>query len=89
MLFHVWVTQELLPITPDKAAIVDGQRRISKRQDTFHAIETAEFSLEYLPPYSLQLDPIEKLWTQAKAIRRRTQCSVETLFCRFRHYHLI
>ncbi|MDP3010106.1 MAG: transposase, partial [Methylococcales bacterium] len=33
--------------------------------------------LEYLPPYSPDINPIEKKWAQAKAIRRQKK-----MFCR-------
>ncbi|MGL4667862.1 MAG: transposase, partial [Saezia sp.] len=37
-------------------------------------------TLEFLPPYSPQLNPIENLWAKAKAIRRRLRCSISELF---------
>ncbi|MGB4946131.1 MAG: transposase, partial [Candidatus Competibacter denitrificans] len=37
-------------------------------------------TLEYLPPYSPDLNPIEHQWAQAKAVRRQTHCSVDDLF---------
>jgi transposase len=40
----------------------------------------AGHSLVYLPPYSPDLNPIEKKWAQAKAIRRQKRCSVDELF---------
>ena len=39
-----------------------------KRQDTQEMIEKEGFILEYLPPYSPDLNPIEQKWAQAKAI---------------------
>ena len=39
--------------------------------------------LEYLPPYSPDLNPIEKLWAQLKAIRRQMACSIDELFQTF------
>ncbi|NRA89241.1 MAG: transposase, partial [Rhizobiales bacterium] len=33
--------------------------------------------LEYLPPYSPDYNPIEKKWAQAKATKRREQCTTE------------
>ena len=51
-----------------------------KRQDIQEAITQAGHILEYLPPYSPDLNPIEKKWAQAKAIRRQKRCSVDELF---------
>ncbi|MFZ1494872.1 MAG: transposase, partial [Candidatus Competibacter denitrificans] len=39
----------------------------------------AGHTLEYLPPYSPDLNPIEHKWAQAKAIRKQTHCSIEDL----------
>lgn len=36
--------------------------------------------LEYLPTYSPDLNPIEHKWAEAKAIRRKIQCSIDELF---------
>lgn len=36
--------------------------------------------LEYLPPYSPDLNPIEHKWAQAKTLRRTLGCSIDQLF---------
>jgi len=36
--------------------------------------------LEYLPTDSPELNPVERQWAPAKAIRKQKQCSVEELF---------
>jgi len=51
-----------------------------KRQDTQKMIKNAGFILEYLPPYSPDLNPIEQKWAQAKAVRRKKRCSIQKLF---------
>ena len=44
-------------------------------------IETTGAHLEYLPPYSPDLNPIEKMWSKIKAILRKLKClSEEKLF---------
>jgi transposase len=40
----------------------------------------AEVALEYLPPYSPDLNPIEHKWAQAKSLRRTLNCSIDELF---------
>ncbi|WP_407078936.1 transposase [Candidatus Regiella insecticola] len=35
--------------------------------------------MEYLPTYSPDMNPIEHKWAQAKALRRRRQCDIDTL----------
>ena len=51
-----------------------------KRADMIQAIEQRGTLLEFLPPYSPDLNPIELKWAQAKSIRRRHRCSVDELF---------
>jgi transposase len=51
-----------------------------KREDTRKAIMEAGHILEYLPPYSPDLNPIEHKWAQAKARRKRLRCGVHELF---------
>ncbi|WP_446470480.1 transposase [Xenorhabdus stockiae] len=36
--------------------------------------------MEWLPPYSPDLNPIELKWAEVKAIRRRERCSIDELF---------
>ena len=40
----------------------------------------AGVTLEYLPPYSPDLNPIEHKWAQAKSLRRSFNCSIDELF---------
>ena len=78
--FHAWVTMELIPTLPPGAVLVMDNATFHKRKDTQKAIVDAGHILEYLPPYSPDLNPIEHKWAQAKAIRRREQCEIQTLF---------
>ena len=78
--FHLWITQDLLPKLPDGAAVVMDNAKFHKRKDTREAIKKAGHKLEYLPSYSPELNPIEKKWAQAKAIRREKLCDPDTLF---------
>lgn len=78
--FHAWVTQQLLPVLPEKSVIVMDNAAFHKRQDTQNAIESNGHRLRFLPTYSPDLNPIEHKWAQAKALRRAIQCPVESLF---------
>lgn len=78
--FHAWTEQDLLPKLPEGAVIVMDNATFHKRQDTQAMIKKAGFILEYLPPYSPDLNPIEQKWAQAKAIRRKYQTSITKLF---------
>ena len=44
------------------------------------AINESGCTVEFLPPYSPDLNPIKKKWLQAKAIRRQHLCAVDELF---------
>ena len=58
-----------------------------KRTDMIEAIEVSGALLEFLPPYSPDLNPIEKKWAQIKAIRKRERCDVDTLFSTHINYY--
>ena len=78
--FYAWLTQDLLPKAPAGAVIVMDNASFHKRQDMVTAINHAGCVLEFLPPYSPDLNPIEKKWAQAKAIRKQYHCNVDDLF---------
>ena len=78
--FHAWTTHDLIPKLPDEAVIVMDNAAFHKRADTKAAIEKAGHRLEYLPPYSPDLNPIEHKWAQAKAIRQKTGKPTEQVF---------
>ncbi|MCP4937507.1 MAG: IS630 family transposase [bacterium] len=78
--FHEWLTQDLLPKLPPGCVLVMDNASFHKRHDMQNAIKDAGHILEYLPPYSPDLNPIEHKWAQAKAIRRATDCSINQLF---------
>ncbi|GFN46483.1 transposase [Candidatus Regiella insecticola] len=78
-IFHAWINQDLLPKVPRNAVIVMDNVSFHKRQDIQHSIKNAGFTLEYLPVYSPDLNPIEHKWAQAKARRRKYRCDVDTL----------
>ncbi|WP_145956642.1 IS630 family transposase [Xenorhabdus budapestensis] len=81
--FHAWMTQDLLPKLPNRAVIVMDNASFHKRHDTIQAIADHGFQLEWLPPYSPDLNPIESKWAEAKAIRRRERCSIDELFMEY------
>jgi transposase len=78
--FHAWMVQDLIPKLPENAVIVMDNATFHKRQDTQYAIKKSGHILEYLPPYSPDLNPIEQKWAQAKKPRQRLKCSIEALF---------
>jgi len=79
-LFNMWLEQDLIPKLPAKSVLVMDNATFHKRADTRERIEAAGHTLEYLPPYSPDLNPIEQRWAQAKAVRRRTGRTTEQIF---------
>ena len=78
--FTAWVEQDLIPKLPPNAVIVMDNATFHKRKDTQDLIKEAGHELLYLPPYSPDLNPIERKWAQAKAIRRKTQQDICLLY---------
>jgi hypothetical protein len=80
--FLTWVQKALLPVTPTQSVIVMDGAPFHKRSDIQELIEQCGHTVEFLPSYSPDLNPIEKKWSQAKAIRRRERCDPHDLFLR-------
>lgn len=78
--FTAWVEQDLLPKLFRPTVIVMDNATFHKRQDTQQAIRNAGHILLFMPPYSPDLNPIEKKWAQAKSLRRKLRCDTQTLF---------
>ena len=81
--FTSWVEQDLLPKLPKNSVIVMDNATFHKGRDMQIMIENSGHTLLYLPPYSPDLNPIEKKWAQAKKIRRFNSCSIDQLFQTF------
>ena len=81
--FYAWLKLDFLPKVKPKTVIVMDNASFHKRADIIKAIENHGCVLKLLPPYSPDLNPIERKWAQAKYIRRKTQCSVNTLFQKY------
>lgn len=78
--FHQWVRQDLLKHLPEQSVVIMDNATFHKRQDTLDLLEKAEHTVEFLPPYSPDLNPIEKKWAQAKACRRKHRCEIDEIF---------
>ena len=66
-LFLAWVRQSLVPtLRPGEVVVMDNLSS-HKTAGVLEAVEAAGASLWYLPAYSPDLNPIEKLWSKAKA----------------------
>jgi transposase len=78
--FTAWIKQELLSILPPKSIIVMDNASFHKGKMIKEYIEMNGHTLEYLPAYSPDLNPIERKWSQAKILRRKYCCNIDQLF---------
>ena len=77
--FTSWVEQILLPSLRKESVVVMNNSSFHKSKDMQKMLEDAGHTLLYLPPYSPDLNPIEKKWAQNKHIRRTLSCSIDHL----------
>ena len=79
-IFHAWAVQDFIPKLPQNAVVVMDNAAFHKRADTQVEFETAGHKLEFLPPYSPDLNPIEHKWAEIKCLRRKTGLSTQEIF---------
>ena len=79
-IFDEWAVQDLLPKLPNKSVVILDNATFHKGIKMKASLEKAGHTLLYLPPYSPDLNPIERKWAQAKKIRRTHQCTIHELF---------
>lgn len=79
-IFSSWIEQDLLPKLPKNSVIIMDNASFHKGSAMQEKIKEAGHILEYLPPYSPDLNPIAQKWAQAKSIRRKERCSINDLF---------
>ena len=69
------LTEELLK-THNQVVVLDNLSS-HKNQEVRDLIESAGAELWFLPPYSPDLNPIEKMWSKVKAILRTLKARTE------------
>lgn len=71
--FRAYVKHVLAPtLRPGEIVVMDNLSS-HKTPEIGEMIETAGAALWYLPPYSPDLNPIEKMWSKVKAFLRETK----------------
>lgn len=78
--FYSWIKNDLVGKLPKNAVIVMDNATFHKRADVTLLLEQNKHTVLFLPSYSPDLNPIEKKWAQAKAIRRKLRCNPNDLF---------
>ena len=71
--FVVWVEHVLAPTLEPGDIIVMDNLSVHKNTAARSAIEAAGAEIWDLPPYSPDLNPIEKMWSKVKAFLRKTK----------------
>jgi len=79
-IFYAWVKNCLLLNIPSTAVLIMDNASFHKRKDIQQLIQNAGHIIEYLPPYSPDLNPIEHKWAEKKQQRRKLGCSIDELF---------
>ena len=78
-LFEFWFEQYLLPCLPKNAVIVMDHASFHRKQNLFKISQKHHHALIFLPPYSPDLNPIEKFWAYLKSIIRNFIHSFDSL----------
>ena len=71
--FTVWAKQVLAPTLEPGDIIVMDNLSVHKNAAARAAIESAGAEIWDLPPYSPDLNPIEKMWSKVKALLRQSK----------------
>jgi len=76
-IFKAYVQHILLPTLNAGDIVVLDNLSAHKNQEIRDLIESAGVELWFLPPYSPDLNPIEKMWSKIKAILRTLKARTE------------
>lgn len=68
--FNTWLEKWLCPLLTEKHVVILDNASIHKGGQTFDLITATGASLLFLPPYSPELNPIEKDFANIKRIRQ-------------------
>ena len=76
-IFKAYVEKILLPtLRPGDVVVLDNLSS-HKNQEVRDLVESVGAELCFLPPYSPDLNPIEKMWSKVKAILRKLKARTE------------
>lgn len=78
-LFNVWLKQELIPNLDHGQVLILDNASFHKSAETRKLIKAHGCEILFLPPYSPDLNPIEKYWANMKTKIRELLPKVATL----------
>ena len=70
-LFEFWFSNQLLPSLDKGSVIVMDNASFHSKKRLLSAAQSAGCKLLFLPPYSPELNPIEKFWAWLKRFLRK------------------
>jgi len=76
-IFMVYVEKFLLPYLNKGDVVILDNLSAHKCKEIRELIESAGVELWFLPPYSPDLNPIEKMWSKVKSILRKLKARTE------------
>lgn len=92
-LFNFWLINFLLPIVSPNDTLIMDNAAFHKSEETRKIVQQAGCKLIFLPPYSPDLNPIEKCWANLKARIKKTinkfNSLADAIDNAFREDHLI
>ena len=69
--FESWVEQDLLPKLKSTSVLIMDNATFHKGKKLIEVIKSAGHYIVWLPKYSPDLNPIEKMWSRVKSIRKK------------------
>ena len=60
--FNTWIEKIFIPELPENSVVVMDNAAFHKSQKTMDLLEINGHQIEFLPPYSPDLNPIEQKW---------------------------
>jgi len=79
-LVETWIKDHLMKELTEPTIIVMDNASFHNKKRLQDILKAGYHYLLPLPPYSPDLNPIEQKWAQAKALRKRSHCSIEHIF---------
>lgn len=77
--FRAYVSEVLIPTLREGDIVVMDNLTPHKNEETLSLIEMAGASVLFLPPYSPDLNPIEKMWSKVKQALRSLEARTSWL----------
>ena len=70
-MFEGWIEHDLLPKLKKKSVLIMDNASFHKGRKLQELLKKAGHYLVWLPQYSPDLNPIEKMWSRVKSVRNK------------------